>query len=75
MLLKLRSSEMIKSLLQGEIRLKLLTKLLVNPSNSVYLSGLEKESGSLFLVINLTNLSWEKCVTYKYYNGYAFERI
>ena len=66
---------MIESLLQEKIRVKLLTKLLVNPSNTVCLSGLEKQSGLLFLVINLTNLSWDKCVKYKYYNGYAFERI
>ena len=66
---------MIDFLRQGEIRVKLLTKLLVNPSNTVYLIGLEKESVSLFLVMNFTNLSWEKCVTYENYNRYAFERI
>jgi len=36
---------MIESILQGKIRVKLLTKLLVNPSNTVYLRGLEKEFG------------------------------
>ena len=34
---------MIETLLQGKIRVKLLTKLLINPSNTVYLRGLEKE--------------------------------
>ena len=36
---------MIETLLQGKIRVKLLTKLLLNPSNIVYLRGLEKEFG------------------------------
>ena len=36
---------MIETLLQGKIRVKLLTKLLINPSNTVYLRGLEKEFG------------------------------
>lgn len=33
------------NLLQGKIRVKLLTKLLLNPNNTVYLRGLEKEFG------------------------------
>jgi len=36
---------LIETLLQGKIRVKLLTKLLLNPSNIVYLRGLEKEFG------------------------------
>jgi hypothetical protein len=36
---------MIETFLQGKIRVKLLTKLLLNPSNTVYLRGLEKEFG------------------------------
>jgi predicted AAA+ superfamily ATPase len=36
---------LIETLLQGKIRVKLLTKLLLNPSNTVYLRGLEKEFG------------------------------
>jgi len=36
---------MIDIFLQGKIRVKLLTKLLLNPSNTVYLRGLEKEFG------------------------------
>jgi len=36
---------MIETFLQGKIRAKLLTKLLVNPTNTVYLRGLEKEFG------------------------------
>ena len=36
---------MIDTFLQGKIRVKLLTKLLLNPSNTVYLRGLEKEFG------------------------------
>lgn len=36
---------MIESLLNGKIRVKLLTRLLLNPSNTVYLRGLEKEFG------------------------------
>jgi DNA-binding transcriptional ArsR family regulator len=35
----------LETLLQGKIRVKLLTKLLLNPSNTVYLRGLEKEFG------------------------------
>ncbi len=36
---------MIETLLQGKIRVKLLTKLFLNPNNLVYLRGLEKEFG------------------------------
>ena len=36
---------MIETLIQGKIRVKLLTKLLLNPNNTVYLRGLEKEFG------------------------------
>ncbi len=36
---------MIETLIQGKIRVKLLTKLFLNPSNTVYLRGLEKEFG------------------------------
>ena len=36
---------MIETFLQGKIRAKLLTKLLINPTNTVYLRGLEKELG------------------------------
>lgn len=36
---------MIDTFLQGKIRVKLLTKLLLNPSNTVYLRGLEREFG------------------------------
>ena len=36
---------MIETLIQGKIRVKLLTKLFLNPNNLVYLRGLEKEFG------------------------------
>ncbi len=36
---------MIETLIQGKIRVKLLTKLFLNPNNTVYLRGLEKEFG------------------------------
>ncbi len=36
---------MIETLIQGKIRVKLLTKLFLNPNNVVYLRGLEKEFG------------------------------
>ena len=36
---------MIETILQGKIRIKLLTRLLLNPSNQVYLRGLEREFG------------------------------
>lgn len=36
---------MLETLLQGKIRVKLLTRLFLNPNNTVYLRGLEREFG------------------------------
>ena len=36
---------MLETLVQGKIRLKLLTRLFLNPESRVYLRGLEKEFG------------------------------
>jgi hypothetical protein len=42
---KIQTTLVLETLLQGKIRVKLLTKLLLNPANTVYLRGLEKEFG------------------------------
>ena len=42
---KIQTTLVLETLLQGKIRVKLLTKLFLNPSNTVYLRGLEKEFG------------------------------
>jgi hypothetical protein len=42
---KIQTTVVLETLLQGKIRVKLLTKLLLNPANTVYLRGLEKEFG------------------------------
>ena len=55
---------MIDTFLQGKIRVKLLTKLLLNPSNTVYLRGLEKEFGvsSNTVRVELNKLSEVKLI-------------
>jgi DNA-binding transcriptional ArsR family regulator len=55
---------MIETFLQGKIRVKLLTKLLLNPSNTVYLRGLEKEFGvsSNTVRVELSKLSEIKLI-------------
>jgi hypothetical protein len=55
---------MIETFLQGKIRVKLLTKLLLNPSNTVYLRGLEKEFGvsSNTVRVELNKLSEVKLI-------------
>jgi hypothetical protein len=55
---------MIDTFLQGKIRVKLLTKLLLNPSNIVYLRGLEKEFGvsSNTVRVELNKLSEVKLI-------------
>ena len=55
---------MIDTFLQGKIRVKLLTKLLLNPSNTVYLRGLEKEFGvsSNTVRVELNKLSGVKLI-------------
>ncbi len=55
---------MIETLIQGKIRVKLLTKLFLNPNNLVYLRGLEKEFGvsSNTVRVELNKLSEVKLI-------------
>jgi hypothetical protein len=54
----------LETLLRGKIRVKLLTKLLLNPNNTVYLRGLEKEFGvsSNTVRYELNKLSYIKLI-------------